>query len=199
MISQSDDIGFHCRLRCLLQRCHFIWGELLKEEVEKNKNSFSPDEVLLGYYDGEKRSHSSGYYQDSKLVINDFVQRLATIPPSSEVTMNCLCPGVVATSSHRHFPCQPSRLSGDVPFPVVDTWFTPPWLLVKIVKASICRRSCGGPWENHIGAEVFRLMGVSQTWNQDSLRWIEKSVGNSRNQITFNPVAMAANSSFGAL
>lgn len=139
MVSRSDDIGFHCGLRCPSQRCQFIWCELLKEDVEKKKDPFLQDEILLGYYDGEKRYQSSRCYQDSKLVINDFVQRL------------CYCPGVIATNSHRHLPCRSTRLSGDVPFPVVDTWFTPPRLLAKIVKASICR-SCGGHWE-----KVFRL------------------------------------------
>jgi NAD(P)-dependent dehydrogenase (short-subunit alcohol dehydrogenase family) len=43
-------------------------------------------------------------YSDSKLVLNAFCRRLATIVPSDQVIVNNVCPGMVATDFDRGLP-----------------------------------------------------------------------------------------------
>lgn len=68
------------------------------------KNSIGADESILGHYDNQEKYRAMRRYQNSKLVINAFVQHLGTIQPSSEVIVNSVCPGVVATEFNRNLP-----------------------------------------------------------------------------------------------
>lgn len=42
------------------------------------------------------------HYADSKLLVNAFVRRLATLVSSSDVVVNNFCPGMVATGFNRN-------------------------------------------------------------------------------------------------
>lgn len=59
---------------------------------------------ILKSFDDKAKYRGTRRYQDSKLVVNALVQRLATVVPSSEVTVNAVCPGVVATDLNRNLP-----------------------------------------------------------------------------------------------
>ncbi|KAJ5380912.1 Short chain dehydrogenase sor7 [Penicillium cataractarum] len=67
-------------------------------------NPIAAEESVITHFDNVKKYVSGKRYQDSKLVINAFVQRLATIVPSSEVIVNCVCPGIVATDINQNLP-----------------------------------------------------------------------------------------------
>lgn len=67
-------------------------------------NPIAADESVIAHYDNIKKYVSGKRYQDGKLVINAFVQHLATIVPSSEVIVNCVCPGIVATDINQNLP-----------------------------------------------------------------------------------------------
>lgn len=64
----------------------------------------SPDESVLDHYDNEQLFRGTRRYQNSKLVLNAFVQRLASVVPTSEVIVNNVCPGIVATDFTRNLP-----------------------------------------------------------------------------------------------
>lgn len=68
-------------------------------------NPVAADKSVLGHFDDKKKFRGMRRYQNSKLMINAFVQRLATIVPSSEVIVNAVCPGVIATGFNRTLPC----------------------------------------------------------------------------------------------
>lgn len=68
-------------------------------------NPVAADESVVGHFDDKKKFWGMRRYQDSKLMINAFVQRLATMVPSSEVIVNAVCPGVIATRFNRTLPC----------------------------------------------------------------------------------------------
>ncbi|KAJ5105349.1 hypothetical protein NUU61_002696 [Penicillium alfredii] len=61
-------------------------------------------ESVLGHHDDPKACRGRRRYQNSKLVINAFVQRLATVLLPSEVIVNNVCPGLVATDILRNLP-----------------------------------------------------------------------------------------------
>lgn len=61
-------------------------------------------ESNLKSFDDKTKYRGTRRYQDSKLVVNALVQRLAMIVPSSEVIVNAVCPGVVATDLNRNVP-----------------------------------------------------------------------------------------------
>lgn len=67
-------------------------------------NPPTANESILSYFDDKTKYRGTRRYQDSKLVVNALVQHLATIVPSDEVTVNAVCPGVVATNIHRNLP-----------------------------------------------------------------------------------------------
>lgn len=62
------------------------------------------EQGIMDYLDDQTKFRGVHRYQDSKLVINAFVQRLATIISSTGVIVNSICPGVVATDFHRNLP-----------------------------------------------------------------------------------------------
>ena len=62
------------------------------------------NESVLEHYD-EREGFQPLRYQDSKLVLNAFVKRLATAVRSSDINVNSVCPGVVATNFNRQLPC----------------------------------------------------------------------------------------------
>jgi len=61
------------------------------------KKPVTPAETALGHFDDEKTYSGLTRYGDSKLVVNAYSRRLAALVPSSEVIVNNLCPGLVAT------------------------------------------------------------------------------------------------------
>ncbi|PGH09699.1 hypothetical protein AJ80_07651 [Polytolypa hystricis UAMH7299] len=70
---------------------------LSKKPIPASQNIFS-------YFDDKVIYSGMTRYFDSKFVTNAFVIRLANIVPSSELVVNCLCPGQVATSFNRNLP-----------------------------------------------------------------------------------------------
>lgn len=64
----------------------------------------SENQSILEYYDNKLKFRMLRY-QDSKLMLNAFVERLATIVSSDEVIVNSVCPGVLATNFNRNLPC----------------------------------------------------------------------------------------------
>lgn len=68
-------------------------------------SSIAADQSIMDYLDDKTKHRGVHRYQDSKLVVNAFVQHLATIIPSASVIVNSVCPGVVATDFHRTLPC----------------------------------------------------------------------------------------------
>lgn len=59
---------------------------------------------MLAHFDDRAKYRGTLRYQDSKLVINALTEHLAKIVPSSEVIVNAVCPGVVATNINRSLP-----------------------------------------------------------------------------------------------
>ncbi|CEO60941.1 hypothetical protein PMG11_05389 [Penicillium brasilianum] len=67
-------------------------------------NPIATEESVIAHFDNIKKYVSGKRYQDGKLVINSFVQRLASIVPSREFIINCVCPGIVATNINQNLP-----------------------------------------------------------------------------------------------
>ncbi|KAF3389420.1 Short chain dehydrogenase yanD [Penicillium rolfsii] len=67
-------------------------------------NPIAAGDSILGHFDNAKKYVSGKRYSDGKLVVNAFVQRLAGVIPPSEVIINCVCPGVVATDIYQNLP-----------------------------------------------------------------------------------------------
>jgi NAD(P)-dependent dehydrogenase (short-subunit alcohol dehydrogenase family) len=67
-------------------------------------NPIAAEEPVIAHFGNIKKYVSGKRYQDGKLVINAFIQRLASIVPSSEVIINCVCPGIVATDINQNLP-----------------------------------------------------------------------------------------------
>lgn len=61
-------------------------------------------ENVLAYFDNAKTANKMKRYNDSKLVVNAFINHLATLIPSSEVIVNNFCPGAVPTSLEQNTP-----------------------------------------------------------------------------------------------
>lgn len=59
---------------------------------------------VISHFDDPKNYVYGKRYQDAKLVVNAFVQRLATKVSSSEVIINCVCPGIIATGVNQNLP-----------------------------------------------------------------------------------------------
>lgn len=78
------------------QPTHVTW---LSSGLSKNhtfsKNHVPPNTSILSYLDGAQRFAWMTCYNDSKLVVNDFIRRLARVAGPDEVVFNCLCPGLL--------------------------------------------------------------------------------------------------------
>ncbi|OGE50213.1 hypothetical protein PENARI_c018G09912 [Penicillium arizonense] len=59
---------------------------------------------IMDYYDDKTIFRRFRRYQDSKFVVNAFVQQLARITSSTEVIINNVCPGVVQTNLNQTAP-----------------------------------------------------------------------------------------------
>lgn len=67
-------------------------------------NPIAAEDSIIGHFDNIEKYVFGKRYHDGKLVINAFVQRLATIVPSSEIIVNCVCPGIIATDINQSLP-----------------------------------------------------------------------------------------------
>ncbi|OKO98409.1 WW domain-containing oxidoreductase [Penicillium subrubescens] len=67
-------------------------------------NPIAAEDSIIGHFDNAKKYVSGKRYQDGKLIINAIVQRLAGVVPPSEVIINCVCPGIVATDINQNLP-----------------------------------------------------------------------------------------------
>ncbi|GLI76124.1 hypothetical protein PoHVEF18_004395 [Penicillium ochrochloron] len=67
-------------------------------------NTIDADDSVLEHFDNPKKYVSGKRYQDGKLIVNAFVQRLAGVVSPSEVIINCVCPGIVATDINQNLP-----------------------------------------------------------------------------------------------
>jgi NAD(P)-dependent dehydrogenase (short-subunit alcohol dehydrogenase family) len=68
------------------------------------KHPVSPTQTVLAHFDDRKTYDGMRRYGDSKLVMNAFCRRLATIVSSDEVIVNNVCPGMVATGLDKGLP-----------------------------------------------------------------------------------------------
>lgn len=68
------------------------------------KKPIPASETILGHFDDQKVYSGLTRYSDTKLVLNAYVQRLATLIPASEVIVNNFCPGLVATNIDKSMP-----------------------------------------------------------------------------------------------
>lgn len=77
-------------------------------ETQKNhtltKKPVAATGTVLDHFDDQSIYQGLARYMDSKLVVNAFVRRLAAAVPSSEVIINNLCPGLVATGFDKELP-----------------------------------------------------------------------------------------------
>ncbi|KAJ5584326.1 uncharacterized protein N7459_004126 [Penicillium hispanicum] len=62
-------------------------------------------ESVLEHYDDRSKFRGLARYQDSKLVLNAFVYQLSTMVSPSEIIVNSVCPGIVATNLNHNLPC----------------------------------------------------------------------------------------------
>ncbi|KAJ5646216.1 Short chain dehydrogenase sor7 [Penicillium lividum] len=69
------------------------------------KTPIGADESILAHHDSKENFHGRRQYQNSKLAINAFAQRLATTISPSEVIVNTVCPGAIRTNLNRELPC----------------------------------------------------------------------------------------------
>jgi NAD(P)-dependent dehydrogenase (short-subunit alcohol dehydrogenase family) len=68
------------------------------------KKPIAAQETVIGHFDDQKIYSGLTRYADSKLAVNAIVRKLATKAPSSEVIINNVCPGLVATGFDKHLP-----------------------------------------------------------------------------------------------
>ncbi|KAF9244306.1 hypothetical protein DTO013E5_5855 [Penicillium roqueforti] len=68
------------------------------------KKPLTDSKTVIEHYDDRQIYSGLNRYADSKLAVHAFVQRLANIVPSSELIINDLCPGMVATNFDRGLP-----------------------------------------------------------------------------------------------
>ena len=67
-------------------------------------NPIAPDESVISHFDNSQTPFRGTRYQDAKLVVTAYVQFLATRLLPSEVIVNCVCPGIVATNITSQLP-----------------------------------------------------------------------------------------------
>lgn len=72
------------------------------------KSPIPASSPILGHFDDETKFSKMFRYADTKLAVNAYVRRLATLAPS-EVIVNNLCPGLVQTGLDKNLPL-PLRL-----------------------------------------------------------------------------------------
>lgn len=68
------------------------------------KNPLTDSETVIEHYDNKQTYSGLQRYADSKFVVHAFVQRLASVVPSSELIINDPSPGLVATKFDRGLP-----------------------------------------------------------------------------------------------
>jgi NAD(P)-dependent dehydrogenase (short-subunit alcohol dehydrogenase family) len=64
----------------------------------------SANENILQHLDDRKFYQGLKRYGDSKLIVTAFVRHMATLVPDTEVIINNLCPGLVATDFDKDTP-----------------------------------------------------------------------------------------------
>lgn len=68
------------------------------------KKPVAASETVLGHFDDQNIYSGLTRYSDSKLAVNAYVHRLSALVSSSEVIVNNLCPGLVATGFDKQLP-----------------------------------------------------------------------------------------------
>ncbi|KAI5235763.1 putative carbonyl reductase [Aureobasidium subglaciale] len=68
------------------------------------KKPVAISETVLGHFDDQNIYSGLTRYSDSKLAVNAYVRRLSALISPSEVIVNNLCPGLVATGFDRQLP-----------------------------------------------------------------------------------------------
>jgi len=68
------------------------------------KHPVSPTQTVFAHFDDRQIYDSMRRYGDSKLALNAFCRRLATVVSPNEVIVNNLCPGMVATGLDKGLP-----------------------------------------------------------------------------------------------
>lgn len=79
-------------------------GSYSQDQHTLIETPIAADVSVLDHYDDETLFRGTRRYQNSKLMMNAFVRRLATVVPASEVIVNNVCPGIVATDINRDLP-----------------------------------------------------------------------------------------------
>lgn len=69
-----------------------------------NKIPILPNETIFEHFDNREKYDGMRRYFDSKLVLNAFVRKLATIDISDKIIFNNVCPGMVATGLDNTLP-----------------------------------------------------------------------------------------------
>jgi NAD(P)-dependent dehydrogenase (short-subunit alcohol dehydrogenase family) len=90
-------------------------------------NPLPPSSPLLPHFDNRQTYDGMRRYSDSKLVINAFVRKLATMVNEDEVIVNNVCPGMVATGFDKGLP----------------GWIRVPMRLIRVV---VARSVVEGGW-----------------------------------------------------
>jgi len=75
------------------------------------KSPIPSNQSILAHFDDPTTFHKLFRYADSKLLVNAYCRRLATIAPS-EVVVNNACPGLVQTGLDKNLPCGFKTLMG---------------------------------------------------------------------------------------
>lgn len=68
------------------------------------KNPVKASETVFGHFDNQTTYSGLARYCDSKLIANAFIRTLSSHVSSSEVIINNLCPGLVATGFGKQLP-----------------------------------------------------------------------------------------------
>ncbi|THW72154.1 putative carbonyl reductase [Aureobasidium pullulans] len=68
------------------------------------KKPVTASETVLGHFDDQNIYSGLTRYSDSKLAVNAYVRRLSALVSPSEVIVNNLCPGLVATGFDKQLP-----------------------------------------------------------------------------------------------
>ncbi|THZ78915.1 putative carbonyl reductase [Aureobasidium pullulans] len=68
------------------------------------KKPVAASETVLGHFDDQNIYSGLTRYSDSKLAVNAYVRRLSALVSPSEVIVNNLCPGLVATGFDKQLP-----------------------------------------------------------------------------------------------
>jgi len=89
-------------------RITFVGSSTHITQETLSKTPLPAPATILGFFDDESKFNRFTRYADSKLAVNAYTRRLATLAPS-EVVVNNLCPGLVQTGLDKNLPA-PLRL-----------------------------------------------------------------------------------------